>query len=103
MEKNRQELIDNYKAEQRAIKVRKTLTKTRDWGENLAALLVVLSVVGAVVIVCVGLWGVGLGFIPIAAGVVLAVVIIWMLIDHWSYNELEKARYRRYKEMREED
>jgi protein-S-isoprenylcysteine O-methyltransferase Ste14 len=103
MEKNRQELIDNYKAEQRAIKVRKVLTKTKEWGENIAAVLFFLVMAGTIIVICVGVWNMGLGFLLIGAGVALALVVIWHLVDSWSDTELDKARQRRYNEMRGED
>lgn len=103
MEKKRQELIDNYKAEQRAIKTRRVLAKTRDWGENIAALLCILTVGLAVTLVCVTVWNLGLGFIVIGAGVVIALVTVWVLVDIWADEQIEKARYRRHKEMRGED
>lgn len=103
MEKNRQELIDNYKAEQRAIKVRKVLTNTKEWGANILATLLLLVLAGAVIGICVGVWNMGLGFLLIGAGVVLALVVVWHLMDSWSDTELDKARQRRYNEMRGED
>lgn len=102
MEKSRQELVDNYKAEQRAIKVRKVLRKTKEWGENIAALILIALVVLAVIMFCVAFWELGLGFLVLLAGVILTAVVVWNLVDNWSYNELEKARYRRSK-TREED
>lgn len=92
MKKN-EELI-----ERRAAKVRKVLMKTKDWGMNAMALLLVTMMVLAVMLFCVGFWNMGLGYVVIGAAVVLTVVIGWNVLDNWSYNELEKARHRRYME-----
>lgn len=103
MEKREEELIGNDEAEQRAIKVRKVLTKTKEWGQNLAAMLLVAAMGLAVILFCVAFWKLGLGFIVIIAAVVLAAVGVWVRLDHWTYNELEKARHRRYKETQESE
>jgi len=102
MEKSREELIDN-KTEQRALKVRKVLAKTKEWGQNLAVALLAAAFVLMVIMVCATLWKLGLGFFVILAGVALVAMVVWMWLDIWSDTELEKARYRRYKETREED